>query len=201
MVTIKRYFSGVAIFISAMILYSCNTDDFDFSKLASPDDITPYISAPLAYGTFKVDDLNPGTYVPATPIPVAGLNLDSVMLNKTGISFRSSAIDTIYLITRLTNNTAAVIEYSICFVDRSTGNQIGAGSIPAMVPPGAIDQEIKFTLGPADQDNLQIATDLKLSFKLLPPATGNITYNVVRSKSISVKISFYAPVNLWRLIN
>ena len=198
---IKRYFSDALIFFAAMIQFSCDSNEFDFSRLARADDINPYISAPLAYGTFKVDELNPGSYIPTTPITMTGLNLDSVMLNKTGLSFRTSAIDTIYLITNFTNNTPADIEYTICFIDGLTGTQIGSGSLPEKVISGAADQKIKFTLGPADQDNLQNANYLKLSFKLLPPAAGNITYNVVGPKSFSVKISFYAPVKLWKVLN
>jgi hypothetical protein len=158
MITIKNYPSGFIIFIASIIFSSCTFDAFDYSRLAKPDDLIPYISAPLAYGTFKVDDLNPGTYTAATPITSAGLSLDSVMLNKTGISFRSSSIDTVYLITRITNNTSADIEYTISLVNRSTGIQLGASSVPAKVPAGATDHEIKFTLGPAEQDNLQAIT-------------------------------------------
>jgi len=197
----KRYFSGVVVLIAAITMFSCDSDHFDMTRLASAKDLNPIVSAPLGYGTFKIDELNTGLLVATTPIPATGMRLDSVMLNKTGLSFRSSAIDSVFVVTHFTNNTSVDIEYAISFVDRTTGSQLGTGSSPEIVPAGAVDHKMVFKLDLAGQNSLQSASDIRLDFRLIGPATTTINYGAVRLKTIAVKISFYAPVSLWKLTN
>jgi len=195
---IKRFISGIVLFAAALMLFSCNLEDFNLNRLSRTNDVVPDVFAPLAYGTFKVSDLAP---VPAPPdnaqIPAIGINLDPVIISKVGTSFSSAAIDSVYLITHFTNETPCDVEFELSFVTAS-GIQIGKSFPSGKIAAGAKDFPILpyFGLGLADQNNLEQATDIKLSFKLFPPTTGNITYGAVKSKQFSVKISFYAPVNL-----
>ena len=53
---IRRFISVVVLLFAAIMLFSCNLDDFNLNKLADPIDIVPDVYAPLAYGTFKVKD-------------------------------------------------------------------------------------------------------------------------------------------------
>lgn len=198
---IKRFISGIVLFITAVMLFSCHLEDFNLDKLSDTNDIIPEFFAPFAYGTFKVSDLAP---TPAPPdnaqIPAIGINLDPVIISKSGTSFSTAAIDSVYLITHFTNDTPCDAEFELSFVTAS-GIQIGKSFSSGKIAAGAKDFPILplFGLGPADQNDLQRATDIKLSFKLIPFATGNIVYGVVKSKQFSVKISFYAPVNLQKL--
>lgn len=200
MIIIKRFIPGVMLFFAAIMLFSCNLEDFNLKKLANPDDIIPEIFAPLAYGTFKAEDLVTATISNNFPIPVAGFPLDSVMLSKTGTSFRSSAIDSVYLIIHFTNNTLVDMEFNISFIDKLTGNKLGNSFTSEKIAPGAIDQKIEFKLDPVDQDNLMNSSDIRLGFTLSSPAGANpILYKAVKKAPFTVKISFHAPVNLQKL--
>lgn len=194
---LKRYISVIAFFFSAIMLFSCNLEDFNLNKLSKANDIVPDVFAPLAYGTFKISDLAP---VPApsdnAQIPAGGIDLTPILLNKTGTTFNSTAIDSVYLITHFTNGTPCNMEFELSFVNAS-GIQLGQSFPSANIPAGAVDQKIQFPLGPIDQTNLQQATDIKLIFKIYSPnAASPITYGAVKSKPFIVKISFYAPVRL-----
>lgn len=195
-----RLNSCILLITTAIFLFSCNLEDFNLKKLADPVDIVPEVFAPLAYGTFKVADFAP---VPVpddnTAVPVGGIDLLPVILNKTGTSFSSAAIDSVYLITHFTNETPCDMEFELSFTDAS-GIQIGASFSSGKIPSGAIDQKIQFPLGPTDQTNLQSATDIKLTFRIFSPSAANlILYSAVKLKSFTVKISFYAPVKLVKL--
>lgn len=199
MTTITRFISGVALFIAAIVLFSCNLDDFNLKKLANPTDIVPDVYAPLAYGTFKVDDLVTAPILDTTPIPVGGLVLDPLVVSKNGTSFRTAAIDSIYLVIHVTNDTPVETKFELSFFDSSAGVNLGIPFDSGTIPANAKDKRIQFNLGPSDQDNLMNSTDLKISFSLLSPAGSTILYKVVKSTSITVKIGFHAPVNLWKL--
>ncbi len=195
-----RLNSGILLITTAIFLLSCNLEDFNLKKLADPVDIVPEVFAPLAYGTFKVEDFAP---VPEpddnTAVPDDGIDLLPVILNKTGTSFSSAAIDSVYLITHFTNETPCDMEFEFSFTDAS-GNLIGLPFPSEKIPAGAIDKKIQFPLGSIDQDNLQMATNIKLTFKIFSSDAANpILYSAVKSKSFTVKISFYAPVKLVKL--
>ncbi len=197
----KRFISGIQLFFAAVTLFSCNLEDFNLNKLADPV-IVPEVFAPLAYGTFKVSDLAPAPAPTANAqIPAGGFNLDPVIISKSGTSFSSAAIDSVYLITHFTNATPCDMEFELSFLSSSNGPPIGkihnSGKIPAYRPDFNIIPF--FGLDRTDQDDLQNATYIKLNFKLFPSDTGNITYDAVKSKLFTVKISFYAPVNLQKL--
>lgn len=200
MAIIKRFIPVFVLFFAAIMLFSCNLEDFNLKKLTNKDDIIPDVYTPLAYGTFKVSDFV-SVPVPGdnSQIPNGGLSLEPVLLNKTGTLFRSAAIDSVYLITRFTNETPCDIEFELSFVDAS-GTLIGLPFPAGKIPAGAVDQKIQFPLGPIDQDNLQSATDIKLSFKVLSPDLANpILYKAIKKTLFTVKISFSAPVNLRKL--
>ncbi len=197
---IKRFISGIVFFLVAIMLFSCNLEDFNLNKLSETNGIIPDFFAPFAYGTFKVSDLAPTPAPPDNvPIPAIGINLDPVIISKLGTSFSSTAIDSVYLITHFTNDTPCDMEFELSFVT-ATGIQIGKSFPSGIIAAGAKDFRIPlFGLGLADQKNLEQATDIKLSFKLVPPTIGNTIYGVVKTKQFSVKISFYAPVDLQKL--
>jgi hypothetical protein len=202
---IKRFTSGVVLFSATIMLFSCNLEDFNLKKLADPTYIAPDVFAPFAYGTFKVEDLikasvPPDTYIiPSIP---AGMHLDPFKMDKTGTSFRSSAIDSVYLVTHFTNDTPADIEFQLGFFDKTTGALLGgpfnSGKIPAGAPKDFLCQVIK--LGPSDQDNLAKSDEIRLYFTLFSPSAGTaITYGNAKGKSFTIKIYFHAPVQLWKL--
>ncbi len=195
-----RLSSCILLITTAIFLFSCNLEDFNLKKLADPVDIVPEVFAPLAYGTFKVEDLAP-VPVPGDniAIPVGGINLLPVILTKTGTSFRSAAVDSVYLITHFTNETPCDMEFELSFTD-AAGIRIGYPYPSGKISAGAIDQNIQFPLGPTDQDFLQTDTNIKLTFRISSPGVANpILYGAVKSKSFTVKISFYAPVKLVKL--
>lgn len=197
---LKHFISGIVLFNVAFILFSCNLEDFNLNKLADPVDVVPDVFAPLVYGTFTVANLVPiPAPVNSTPIPATGLDLP-LTISKSGTTFSSAAVDSVYLIIHISNNTPCDMEFELSFLSGPTGplvgNKFNLGKIPANAP----DFEFIPLLGldRTDQDNLQRASYIKLNFKLFPPATGN-TYGDVKAKSFKVNISFYAPVRLQKL--
>ena len=99
-----------------------------------------------------------------------------------GTSFSSAAVDSVYLITHFTNETLCEMEFELSFVTAS-GIQIGKSFPSGIIPAEAKDFPILplFGLGLVDQNNLEQATEIKLSFKLFPPTIGNPTYGAVKS--------------------
>lgn len=201
MTLLKRFNSGILLFLAAFTLFSCNLEDFNLKKLVDPVDIVPDFFAPLAYGTFTVTDLIP---VPKPDdnfqIPVGGIDLSPVVVSTLGTSFRSEAIDSVYLITQFTNETQCDMEFELFFLSSATGLPVNiklfkSGIIPANSP----EKRIQFDLGPTDLDNLNNSSDIRLNFKFSPPATGITTFGDVKSQVFSFKISFHSPVNLWKL--
>ena len=199
MTIIRFSILGLALLIAAILLFSCNLEDFNLKKLTNKEDIIPDVYAPLAYGTFKVSDLvtspGPGDNY---QIPVSGVQLSPIILSKTGTSFRNAAIDSVYLITHYTNNTPCVMSFDFSFIN-STGLTIGKIFSSGVIPAGAVDFRIQFDLGPIDQDNLMNATDIKLSIKIASPAGSSILYKAAKNTLFTLNLSFYAPVNLRKL--
>jgi len=199
--TISRFsVLGFALLSATILIFSCNLEDFNLKKLTNKEDIIPKVYAPLAYGTFKVSDLvtsppNDKSLIPAGP----GFDLNPIILNKTGTSFRNAAIDTVFLITNFTNNTPCDMTFDLRFLDMA-GLPIGTPFPPKVIPADTVDFKIQFVvLGPTDQDNLAKATDIKLSIKIASPAGKSILYKDAKNKSFTINLSFYAPVNLRKL--
>ena len=200
---IKRFTSGVVLFSVTIILFSCNLEDFNLKKLADPTYIAPDLFAPLAYGTFKMEDLVSASIPDSYTLPSAptGITLDPFHMDKTGTSFRSSAIDSVYLITHFTNDTPADMEFQLSFFDKTTGALLGGPYNSGMIPAGAKDFLCEIIrLGPTDQDNLVNSDDIRLYFKLFSPATGApVSYGSAKLKYFTIEIAFHAPVQLWKL--
>jgi hypothetical protein len=200
MKSIKRFILIISLFLTAIWLISCNLEDFNLKKLSTPNDIVPDLFAPLLYGTFEVKDLM------AFPPPAFfviqrgdSLSLDPMILDKTGTSFKIAGVDSLYLLTNVTNNTVCDMEIVMSFVS-STGATLGTPFFSGNIPAGT--QKIpKFAMGPTDQNNLELASYIKLSLKLRLPqtASGSVTYGAIKSNSFSIDMSFYAPVNLRKL--
>ena len=195
---IKRFISGIILFLAVVILFSCHLEDFNLNKLSKTNDIVPDVYAPLAYGTFTVQNIIPDPATPdLTPIPITGLEIPLVV-SKSGTSFSSAAIDSVYLITHFTNDTQCEMEFDLSFVN-AAGVQIGNPFPSGKIAVGAKNFRIPlFGLGPIDQNYLNQATNIKLNFRLFPSNTAS-TYGDVKAASFSFKISFRAPVNLQKL--
>ena len=192
--------SGVFISIIVTMLFSCNLDDFKLNELAKPVDIVPKVYAPIAYGTFRVKDLMTVPIPDATLIPASGLSLDPFIMGKTGISFSTAAIDSFYLQNHFTNDTPVNMEFAYNFYDGTTGLPLGQTFASGIIPPGVKDSLVQFKLGPTDQDNLQKASNIILRFKLANVSVTPLTYNKVKNTYFSIKIAFYAPVHVWKLM-
>lgn len=199
MIFFRRLNTGIVLFILAVMLFSCNLEDFNMNKLADPVDIVPEVYAPLAYGTFKVDDLITAIIPDTFQIPLSGLALDLIAIDKTGTSFRNAAIDSIFLILHITNESPVDIQLTLGFLSSNTGPAIGKTFTSVPVPAGSKDYRIQFDLGPTDQDNLTNSTYIGLDITLISPISGTHTFGEVKSKSVTVKIAAYAPVHLWKL--
>lgn len=195
---LKKINSGVVLFLIAIMLFSCNLEDFNLNKLADPSDIVPNVYAPLGYGTFKVSDLVTAAVPDAFPITPGGLPLVPVVISKSGTSFRNAAVDSVYLITHITNGTPTDMEFVLSFLSTPAGPAIGKTFSSGVVSAGAKDYLVQFALGPLDRDNLMNSTDIGLNFTLTS-TTGTITYGATKTKSFIIWISFYAPVKIWEL--
>ena len=190
----------VFMFIIATMLFSCSIDDFKLNELAKPVDIVPEVYAPIAYGTFRVRDLLMVPIPDATPIPTGGLLLDPFIIGKTSVSFSTAAIDSVYLQNHFTNDTPVNMEFAYNFYDGTTGLQIGQTFASGIIPPGVKDTLIQLSLGRADQNNLMQASNIILRFKLSNVSATPIYYSKVKNNYFTIKIAFYAPVHVWKLM-
>jgi hypothetical protein len=199
MAVIRFSILGFALLIAAILLFSCNLEDFNLKKLTNKEDIIPDVYAPLAYGTFKVSNLvtspGPGDNL---QIPLGGWTLNPIILSKTGTSFRNAAIDSVYVITHFTNNTPCDMSFDFSLIDKN-GLTIGKVFSSGVIPAGLVDARIQFDFGPLDQDNMANATDIKLSIKIASPAGSSIIYKAAKNTEFTINFSFYAPVNLRKL--
>lgn len=192
--------SGFVLLFASIILSSCHLEDFNLNKLVNPVDIVPDVYAPLVYGTFTVANLGPlPAPVNSTPIPIGGIELP-LIVSKSGTSFSSAAVDSVYLITRISNNTPCEMVFDLSFLNSANGPSVGRVFTSGRIPANTKDFAVLplFGLDRTDQDNLQKSTFMKLNFRLFPLSTP-ITYGAVKSTTFSFNISFHAPVNLQKL--
>ena len=186
--------------IISTMLFSCNLDDFKLNELAKPVDIVPEVYAPIAYGTFRVKDLLTVPIPDATPIPTAGLSLDPFTMGKTGLAFSTVAIDSVYLQNHFTNDTPVNMSFAYNFYDGATGLPIGKTFASGVIPPGVKDTLVTFNLGRADQNNLLQASNIILRFKLSNTGATPLIYSKVKNTYFTIKIAFYSPVHVWKLM-
>ena len=202
MKSIKRFICLISLFLTSIWLISCNLEDFNLKKLANPNDIVPNLFAPFLYGTYDVKDLN--AFPPPANFqiqPGDSLILDPLVLDKKTTSFNIAGIDSIYLITHVTNNTVFDMEFIMSFVSK-TGATLGTPFFSGNIPKGAQDILLPlFPLGPTDQNNLELSSYIKLNFKLRLPADAPspVSYGSIKSNSFSINMSFNAPVNFRNL--
>jgi hypothetical protein len=200
MTKIRQLISYVLIPTIATIFFSCNLDDFKLNELAKPVDIIPEVYAPIAYGTFRVKDMLVVPIPDATPIPIGGLTLKPFIMGKTGVSISSIAIDSVYLQNHFTNDTPINMEFSYNLYDGTTGLPIGQTFSSGIIPPGVKDTLIQFSLGRTDQNNLLNASNIFLRFRPSYDGTTPILFGKEKNTYFSIKIAFYAPAHVWKLM-
>lgn len=193
----------------AVILFSCNLDDFDLDKLADPDDLTPKIYAPLAYGSYKVDDFVNISLPDNAPVTDPVVQLDPVVYDYTGTSIRTSAVDSVYLMVTLTNGTPMKLRYKFSFIDKQSGYVYGKIYDSGLIDAGKTDATGKVTeptiakkeyrLGPVDLDNIESANAMKLTVELEQPDSGTVIVKNLEESGFKVQISFYSPVKVSKL--
>lgn len=188
----------ITLLLVPVMILSCHLEDFNMSKVVRPDDIIPRYTAPLAFGTFKVSDLSPALLLADFPIPAAGLTLKNIEISKAGTSFSSAAVDSAYLVTLFTNNTLCEVAYALSFIDSDSGQTHKTFRAPN-IPPMTKDFRVRFDLDREALNNLKLSTDVALTFTLLPPLSGILTFKEVKDKTFTMKIFFYAPTNLLKL--
>jgi len=189
----------ITLLLVPVMILSCHLEDFNMSKVVRPDDIIPRYTAPLAFGTFKVSDLSPAPLIADIPIPAAGLTLKSVEISKAGTSFSSAAVDSAYLVTLFTNNTLCEVAYALSFINSASGQTFTTFRAVPNIPPMTKDFMVRFDLDKEALNNLKLSTDVALTFTLLPPSSGILTFKEVKDKTFTMKIFFYAPTNLLKL--
>jgi hypothetical protein len=190
----------------AVLLFSCNLDDFNLDKLTDPEDLNPKVYAPLAYGSYKVDDFVNISLPDNAPVTDPVVTLDPVVYDLTGTSIRSSAVDSVYLLVTLTNGTPMKLRYKFSFIDQQSGYVYGKIYDSGLIDAGKTDATGKvteptiakkeFKLGPTDLDNIEAANAMKLSVELEQPDTGTVLVKNLKESGFKVQISFYAPVKV-----
>ena len=196
----RQLISCVLMPIIATMFFSCNLDDFKLNELAKPVDIVPEVYAPIAYGTFRVKDMLVVPIPDTTPIPAGGLSLTPFIMGKTGINLYSIAVDSVYLQNHFTNDTPINMEFAYSFYDGTTGLPLGKTFSSGIIPPGVKDTLIQFKLGRVDQDNLLQASNIILTFRPSNVGTTSTLFGKVKNTYFSIKIAFYAPVHVWKLM-
>ena len=197
----RRFFSGSAIILTSLFVFSCNLNDFNLNELAKPVNVVPTIYLPLAYGTFQVDHLVTATVADNFQIPSSGWYLDQYQMDKTNVYFSNVAIDSVYLENRITNNTPCGIELNFSFYDSLSGLPSGRSYASGKIAPGAQDTIVQYRLGRIDQNDIMYATDIILTCKLSNTTLNPIYFGSTKKTSFSMKLGFHAPANIWKLTN
>lgn len=200
---------SVTIFISVFLFWSCHLEDFNFDKLSTAKDIRPMVYAPLAYGTYKVGDYLTTGYSDNDTITDSETDLDPIIYDKTGITFTSNAIDSVYLIVNFTNGTPMKIEFQFEFTDLNSGSVYGKTFDSGVIQEGKTDAtgnviepvaaRIEFPMDSNDLNNATLANGMEFIVKLFQPDSGSVIVKNLKESLISVQISFRAPISLWKL--
>lgn len=200
MYRIIKKISGAIILATFTTISSCNLEDFNLDKLSDQQDMVATIFAPLGYGTFEIEDLVTVSLPDNFPVPSDSLALKPILMNKEGTTFRNEAIDSVYLVSVINNDTPVEMDYDLNFISASTGLPIGKTFHSGTIPAGAKNFRVQFDLGPVDQDNLMDSSDIKISANLASPDNAvQLLYKAVKNTFFTIKISFYAPANLWEI--
>ncbi len=200
---------GILVIVLAATLSSCNLEDFDFDKLTEPKDLTPTLYAPLAYGTYLVDNLVNITLPDHDPVTAPVLTLDSIVYDLGGTNYRYTAVDSAYLVVNLTNGTPMKFHYRFAFVDQPSGTILGQTFDSGIIQSGKADAtgavteplaaKNIFKLGPTDLDNLDAADSFVIWTELEQPDSGTVTVKNLNDSEFKVQLYFYAPVDLTKL--
>jgi len=200
---------GSMIVFAAMLFYSCHLDDFNMDKLAVAKDIKPVFYAPLAYGSYKVGDHLTTPYLDNDTIKVAEIDLDPITYNKSGVSFKSNAIDSVYLVVTFTNGTPMKMQFLFDFINLGTGIVYGKIFDSGLMDAGKMDAtgkviqsvstRIEFPMDSNDLNNITIANGIKFDVKLFQPDSGSVIVKNLKVSLLKVEIAIRAPVSYWKL--
>ncbi len=201
-------YSGTIIVV-ALVFCSCHLQDFNFNKLAEPNDIKPMVFAPLAYGTYKVDDYLTLVYTDNDTIKDPEIDLDPIIYDKTDVTFNSPAIDSVYLIAHFTNGTPMKMQFQIRFIDLNSGSTLGKTYDSGIIQAGKMDAagnvtqsvvtRVEFPMDSKDLNNVSSANGIEFIIKLFQPDTGIVIVRNLKKSLFDVQLSFRAPLSLTKL--
>jgi len=197
------------VFLSALLSWSCHLEDFNLDKLADANDIKPVAYAPAAYGTYKVGDILFTNYADDDTVKVPELDLDPIIYDKTGVTFSSPAIDSVYMVVHFTNGTPMKMQVLFKFIDLNSGTAYGKIFNSGVMQAGKMDAtgkviesvttRVEFPMNSSDLNNFNQANGIEFEVKLFQPDSGSVVYKNLRESLFKVQISFRAPVSLWKL--
>lgn len=201
-------FASMSLF-TAILFFSCHLEDFNMDKLAVAKDVKPVFYAPLAYGSYKVGDHFTTSYLDNDTIKTVEIDLDRISYDKTGVSFKSNAIDSVYLVVNFTNGTPMKMQFLFDFINTGTGVIYGkifdsgvmdAGKMDAMgkvVQP--VSTRIEFPMDSNDLNNITMANGIEFNVKLFLPDSGSVIAKNLKASLLKVEIAIRAPVSYWKL--
>lgn len=200
---------GSTVVFTAILFFSCHLEDFNMDKLAVAKDIRPVFYAPLAYGSYKIGDHLTTPYLDNDTVKVTEIDIDRITYDKSGVSFKSNAIDSVYLVVNFTNGTPMKMQFLFDFINTGTGVVYGKIFDSGVMDAGKMDAtgkviqpastRIEFLMDSNDLNNITLANGMEFNVKLFLPDSGSVIVKNLKASLLKVEIAIRAPVSYWKL--
>jgi len=178
--------------IIAILLNSCNLDDFDMNKLSFTD-MRPKVYTPLAYGTFNVSDYFSPIGSDADIINVAEIDLKAIDWDKGTLSFKTNALDSVFVVATITNNTPMKMRVRLDFMDYASKTIQGDPLESGEILPGTVLIDKKFPLDANDLSVIKNTDGLRCTVSLFP--SGNaVTVKDLKESKFSIQVNFQSRI-------
>ena len=193
------FFTGLA----ALILVSCNLNEFHLNNYTRITGLDPMIYRPVATGTYSVKDYATFPQTGFAQVTEDSLNLMSIPIQYlfNGMNFNTTGSDSMWVIIKTVNETPMKYRYWLSFTPGRTMQSaiLNAATVNAAGDVvAASNDSIEYKLNKSDVVNLGKATRMDLAISLYKPGTPVIA-NVLKSSQITFRIGFRAPINLFKL--
>ncbi len=186
----------------ALVMMSCNLSDFGTNNLLPATGLNPVLYRPFTNGTYAVKDYTVFPEMGMTPVKSDSLNFKGINYPLNGMTFNTSASDSMVVIIKTVNETPMKYRYWLTYEGKvidSGSKLLGAAIVNAKGDILEASQDsIEYKLNTKEVTDLGAATQIDLAITLYKPGTPVIA-NVLKASQISFRIGFRAPVNLLKI--
>lgn len=197
----KHNIRYIFLIMTILTFNGCAPEYFDISKFNSPDDLTPMIYLPVATGDYLIKDYINIPETGNTPVNNAQIELAAIKYDLTGLEFKTTAVDTLFIVVKTINACPMQFQYSLYFngvllkspvLPGGTLDATGHVTAPA-------ENTTTFPLSNTEFKKLSQASGYSLLITLSQPNAGLVIANDLKNGKISLKIAWKAPLKLLNL--